>query len=351
MKDHWWSIALATIGVAIVVSAGGHLLTNRATAQWLHYLIDVVLIGGAGVGYLYGALWYRDRPLDTDRYPVVATWIVGSGLVFVSLGVISVYVGSVAVWPFEFHEVVHVTGSVGLFAGLIIGTMHSRSIQRAETAARAEARAAALAAERDRLETLNELLRHYILNSVTIITGYANHLREDAPSESDPALDIIEDRAQLISTLIEHISSIYDQGGPLEPRELQPLVESAIADMSDRPDVAIRTSDCPQTIMADDGFEDALRLLCEAVVTTTEDDGSLSITCTDDAEDTVTLSVTAEPASIPDRLRESLFEPISSGVGMELYIVDQFLKGFGEIRLRDTPGRTLQFDVALTSTD
>lgn len=348
MDDRWWSVALATIGVGILVTAGWRQTANPPTAPWLHRVIDLVTIGGAGVGYLYGAYWYRDRPFDAERYPMIVTWIIGFGVLFVSLGVISVYLGSNTVSPFEVREVVYVTSSVGLFAGLLLGSMHSQSIQHAETAARVEAEANALAAERDRLEALTDLLRHYILNAVTIISGYADQLRGDVPNEAEPALDVIDERAELIGTLIKHIGSMYQQERDIESRQLESVIESAIVDVDDRHDVTIEASACPATVLIDDRFEDALRLLCEAVITTT-DDGTMTISCYDDAEDRVTVTVTATPASIPAPLMESLFEPISSGVALELYIVDQLLKEIGEIQLRETPRETVRFDVTLTT--
>lgn len=349
MDNRWWSIALATIGVAILVIAGWRQTANPPTAPGLHRVIDLVMIGGAGVGFLYGAYWYRDQPFDAERYPMIVTWIFGFGVLFVSLGVISVYLGSNTVSPFEVREVVYVTSSVGLFAGLLMGTVHSQSIQYAETAARVEAEANALAAERDRLEALTDLLRHYILNAVTIISGYADQLRGDVPNEAEPALDVIDERAELIGTLINHIGSMYQQERDIESRQLGSVIESAIVDLDDRQDVTIEASACPATVLIDNSFEDALRLLCKAVITTTDDDGTMTISCVDDAEDQVTVTVTATPASIPEPLRESLFEPISSGVALELYIVDQLLKQTGEIQLRETPIETLRFDVTLTT--
>lgn len=347
MDDRWWPIALTTVGVALLGIAGWRQTTNPATAAWLHRLLELVLIGGAGIGYLYAAHWYRDHTFDTERYPPIVSWILGFGLLFVCLGVISVYIGSNAVRPYELREVLFVAGSVGLFVGLVVGTMHSRSIQHAETAARVEARADALAAEHGRLEALNSLLRHYILNGVTIISGYANQLRTEVPSEVEPTLDTIDERAEQMGTLVEHVGSIH-RDRPLEPMRLDPAIESAVAGLAEQHDVAIETAVCGTTVLMDDRFEDALRLLCEAVITTI-DDGTLTISCQDDGGADVTVSVRATPASLPDPLVESLFEPISSGIGLEFYIVAQLLDEYGEIRLHDTSDQILRFDITLKS--
>lgn len=348
ISTRWWAVSFAFVGLVLAGSAGWHLVILASpTTPVLHQIIDILLVGGAGIGFLYGGYWHATRPFTPEHYPRIVAWIVGSTLLFASLTVISLYIGSEQVTSPELLEALHPIGSIGLLVGLLVGTIHAQAITSAEAAVRAEVEAAALQAERERMEQLNDLLRHYILNGVTIIIGHANHVRGAIPAEQQSKLDTISDRAESMATLIKHFRVIPDGEQPATNRTaLASLITSATTDLHPDVDVTVETLDTTLAVEANDVVKNALVLLCDAIVTITEQGGTLAFTC-DHSEQSVTVTVTAEPASLPQSVADSLFEPIGAGISLKFYLAKQLLGDYGDLRLRDCTGQTVRFDITL----
>lgn len=341
-------MALAATGVVVVASAVVHLAALDATASLAHRVVTLCMIGGAGMGFLYWGVSVPAEGVGEDQGPRVAAWTLGTVALFVALGTVSLYVGSERVRVGEFVEIVHLTGSVGLLAGVLVGATHARAVANAETAARAGAEAAALDAERDRLEQLNGVLRHYVLNGTNVILGATDRLEDVVPADERAVLDRVESRARMMAILVDHVRTIQGIHRPSTSLDLDEVVAAAAARADPPADVTVSTPATGATVETSEPVETGVTLLCEAVLHCLEPGGQLTLTgvATDDE---VTITVEASPATLPASLEGSLFEPTGSETGLEFYLVDQLVGEDGEIRLTDRTGETLRFEMRLSS--
>jgi len=342
----WWAGLLATSGVFTAGSAVWHLLRLEASVVWLHWLIDLVLLGGASVGLLYGSYWHSSNGFDAQEYPRILVWMLATSALFVSLAIISLYLGSRQVIIRELVEVIHLNGVVGVVAGLLIGTIHTQAVTNAEAAARAETEAEALAAEQERREKLTDLLRHYILNAVTVISGYASLLQNEVATEHREKLAMIENNAETMATLVTHIRSLQRAESTLRSsKPLPAIIETVSQDVEADTDVEVQIPDSSPSAPINKDVEDALQLLCEALVTVITDtttSGSLHLAC--ERTDTgVTIVVTATPATLPETVKQSLFEPVGTGIELQLYLAHELVTDSGSLELVDTAAESLCF--------
>jgi hypothetical protein len=153
------------------------------------------------VGLVAAGLWLSFRSgLTTPEVRRVAVW---SGLGMAALGTFAVafvLAGDGRYGVAEPALLVSETVVGGAFAGLVIGFYDVLSRrQRAQ-----------LRAERERLDVLNRMLRHHLLNGMNIILASAGELdrRSEAPS---PELRTIRQRGDEVVGLVERVSDLTDQ--------------------------------------------------------------------------------------------------------------------------------------------
>ena len=345
-----WSGALATLGLVVLGSAVWHyLVLDTPSTVTLHDVVAGTMIGGAGIGLCYGAHWHATHAVGADRYGQIAAWMGGSTILFVSVGTIILYAASQRVLAGELIEAIHIAGSVGLAAGLLVGTIHTRAIENADAAARTEARAAALEAERERLEELNGLLRHYVLNGMQIVGGYVDQLRNVVPVEEQATLDVIEERADAIVTLIEHIrtvSGVDDRDGTPEAVELGDAIDKAVA-AADPGEITVETPN------GDDGtrvyateWPTGLSLLCDALAAVVTAGGTLTID-SDHSESDVTLTLTATPVVASHAGNGFVFDPGSSTPNVKSHLAKLLLDATGDFELVRYTDGVLQYELTM----
>ncbi len=350
MRPRWWPRLLTAMGLLLAGSGLVH-MAIRWPVQPSHIVIDLLVILGATVGFVYGAHWYRSRDGRVERTPTIAAWILGGGALFGGMGVITLFVGSEEVRPVELMEVVHVTASAGLASGLLVGTIHLEALRQAETAARAEARAETLLEERERLDELNELLRHYVLNAVNVITGYTQVLAEDVPPEGGEALRTIDDRARLIATLIEHVQSIQLSDSDPGSVELRPVLERVVRDLRAREGLAVDTpASIPAVRTGAIHLAEVTALLGEVMAESTRGAGTLSLTC-DTHEGVATVGLAVRPATLPTDAHRALEEPVGSATGLRVYLAKRLLDGDGAITLDEPRPGTVRCDLRIHLVD
>lgn len=155
MTRRWLIRVLVLVGAILTGSAAEHLVWESSSATPLHQVIVALLVGESGLGLLYGGYLRTSRTVATDPDLRILVWMAGSGIMFASLGVVSLYIASQRVATRVIGTAVRLNGSVGLVIGILTGTIQAQAIRNAEAAAQTEA----LEAERQRLEELNDVLR------------------------------------------------------------------------------------------------------------------------------------------------------------------------------------------------
>ncbi|MFB6305199.1 MAG: hypothetical protein ABEH47_08535 [Haloferacaceae archaeon] len=346
MRSPTWARLVAALGLLLLASVAAGALVPGTPESPVHRVADLLVVGGSGLCLLYAAYWHAERPLLGEQYPRIFGWTGVTTVLFVGIGVLTLYIGSRRVEPTELLEVLHATASVGLATGLFVGTTHARVVDAAEVAARADARAEALAAERERAERLNDLLRHYVLNGVNVVTGHVDRLRSVVPEEDGDALDAVDRRARSMATLVQHVNSLLasERGHAAATTvDLVAAVEAAVADVRGGPSVRVRTPGAPLPVLAAETLDDVLDLLFDAVTSATGPGGEIDVRC-EGGETHATVTITATPVDLPEPLDDSLFEPVRDA-GMEFYLSRRLLDGYGDLRLRDADPGTLRVEL------
>ena len=323
------------VGLLILTSLVVHLWAAMPEEYtFVHVTGIFVTIGGSGLGMvIIGTRRSAVLTGATDQRRLAA-WMGGGAVVFLGIGVVTVYLGSDVVEGHELLEVFHVNGTVGLFVGLVMGVLEARGIDRAEEAAREAARADALQEERRRSEKFNDLLRHYVLNGVSVIDGYAATLA-DRGVEGE-AIDVIRKRADTMAVLVQNVNALTVDAQPgtdVRSITLEGVLDRAAREtQNDR--LTITTPADPVAVRATDSFEQAVRLLLKALDSLLEADGVVVIEARRD-DDVVHVCVGGTPGSLSKPLRDSVFEPVTVGVGLELYLVSEFLEGYATLETVD----------------
>ena len=104
----------------------------------------------------------------------------------------------------------------------------------------------------ERLAVLDRALRHNIRNRMNVIRTRAELLHEEYGDDSiETIIEAADDLIALSEQVREFQSLVSAQDQDLEPRDLVPVLEAAVADLRERhPDATVRL-DCPEEAVAD----------------------------------------------------------------------------------------------------
>jgi len=187
-----------------------------------------------------------------------------------------------------------------------------------------------------RLEVVNQLLRHEVLNGLTAIRGYAS-LRETSGREAER---VVADRSDGIEETIEEVGYLTENAGPGEtavgPVSVRTHIEASVRSVRERyPDAEITVEggdDSPEALANDRLGYVFTHLVENAVVHTpagTPVDVSMTAT-----EDTVSVAVTDGGPGLPEREQRLLEtgEVDDSGgprSGFGLYFVRFLVASYG----------------------
>lgn len=333
-----WARVYGGLGVAIFLVSLLHMTISHTQSSAYHKLIFGLLMAVISVGLIGGAIWHYRNPFPADRYRRINVWSLGGIVVVTALGLASLYVGSELVTPVELSESIQVMGSMGLALGLGFGTMEARVIETADMAARAET----LETERERLEILNDLLRHYVLNGISVIAGHADQLEANTTGQNRDSARIIATRSDRIAHLVERISVLtkteWRRETEVDAGLTTVLVETAGEECL--PETEISVDDGIPEMRANVGYEDGLVILVEGITSMLESAGSVHIGTEPERE---AIFVTVQPVDIPQNLREELLQPVAADIGLELYLAKKILEPAIELRVTEPSDRELRF--------
>jgi signal transduction histidine kinase len=340
MQGRSWGRFFMGVGALVGASSLIHLFTDywRAMTQ-AHFLLASILLIGTGLSVIYGGYWHNRNPFPASRYPRIIGWLTAGALLFTSVNVLNLFIGSNAVTPPELVEVVHVAGSIGVAVGLFVGTVEARAIRQTRTAASAEARANAMEAERERMDRINELLRHYVLNSLTVISGYRTRLGNDRSTGDQEEADVVEERIETIATLVEHVRTLSNGHGDATRSEqaLEVLLASTGREVSGSRRVDIDVPDDIPMIAVTPSFERALYLLFEALDDLVDENDQFMITA-HEVDDGVSISVSTER---PMAFTEQAFAAAGPETKIKHAIVVEYVGESGRLSVGDDPDDSL----------
>ncbi|MFB6120494.1 MAG: ATP-binding protein [Halobacteriaceae archaeon] len=346
-------------GWAIV--ALGALLAGAFLANFLHEIrtLDVVgppllalLLGlglaagvaGAGLVVLRSEMSVRDTWL-------VVGWTGGGFLLATTANALTVLI-RVAEGrpPGEPQLGVLVGGGTGALAGALLGILHAQHAEAKRSAERS----------RESLRFLNSLLRHELLNGLTIVAGNASRLEGDLPPDAEAAADrcaVIEDRSEEMAELVRDLRPVARTFGGDESLEavdlsavLRERVESARKTFPDA-EIAAEIPD-GVTVRATDAVSHVFEnLVVNAIEHNTGETARVRVTV-DSTADPVVVTVADDGPGIPEAERETLFEADDDGGahGVGLYIVGSLVEQFdGDVEVGESEMGGAAFTVTLPS--
>jgi PAS domain S-box-containing protein len=200
-----------------------------------------------------------------------------------------------------------------------------------------------LARQNDRLEFLNSLLRHDVLNGMTVITGHANMLAGELDDEELHHVETIQSWADDIVELIERVRAMLDALSGQTEHDFGPTDLSACLTRElDRlrttyPAVDIE-ADIPDEVCvrADEFLSDVLgNVLTNAVDHNDGDRPQIKVRVDASDENWVTLRIADNGPGVPDAMKKTIFKrdvtarESSSGSGFGLFFVETMITEYG----------------------
>ncbi|WP_255197912.1 sensor histidine kinase [Halorarius litoreus] len=332
------------------VASGGRVADELA--QWVIPATGLVLVV-LGVGYwaatdtatfdmaiaslpaaLTAVVWFGARRVDREAAfgrRLLGWTLVGAG----ALGGLVLFAFIVqGADPVDSFPLLQFMMGVGSLSGLLIGTNEIRSVSAAQEAERARLEAELSKRELDRLEFLNHLLRHHVLNKMNVVHGYAELVREQMDDGFEKELTTIEEETEEVTELIENVRVLVNSmtlNIELEPIELSPVLEREVASLRETNEATVET-DIPDGVTVEaDGllryvFENLLRNAVEhndAAAPRVE----VTVTVTDH---TVSVRIADNGPGVPDDRKDSIFHPEENGTqGLGLYLADTLVTEYG----------------------
>lgn len=214
--------------------------------------------------------------------------------------------------------------------------------------------------DRDRLELLNEVVRHDIRNDMQLVAGRAamleDHLDEaglehlhEVQRSTRKAIDLTETARDLTETLLRDEE-------PIRPVPLRARLHEEIDDLRSQHegvDVAVDGEIPAIDVLADDMLGAVFHnLLHNAAVHNDADEPTVTVSA-DVVDDAATVSVADNGPGIPDRHKSEIFGKgekglDSDGTGLGLYLVEMLVDHYdGEVEVRDNEPTGAVFEVRL----
>lgn len=215
----------------------------------------------------------------------------------------------------------------------------------------------------DRMEFFNSILRHDVLNGMTVIRGRAELLVDELDGaqlrDAETILDWSDDTIEIVQRVRKILDTLTGEADiPVESVGLSTTLREELERVRDTyPDVTFETM-IPDsiTVQANELLGDVLGNVITNAMCHNETDGlCVSLTATEqEVDDTATVRIADNGRGIPDESKESIFRrdatghAKSSGTGFGLFFVDTMINQYGgDIWVEDNEAGGATFVVEL----
>jgi len=198
------------------------------------------------------------------------------------------------------------------------------------------------------LEVLHRVLRHNLRNDLNVIMGMATTIIENTDeADTREAAERIErsasDLAQFSNETVT-IQRVLEEPVTVEPTELRPLVDGAVADCTRRCEPASVTTDVPSglTVIANDKLQIALQSLIDNAIRHNDSAEPRVVVAATARQSAVELEVYDNGPGIPETEQDLLCEyravsKINHGSGLGLWLVKLITDAYGGHLEIETP--------------
>lgn len=349
---NWSSLVISGLGVAFIVGYIFYLFFNVSYLQgpdWV-MLFGLLIMSSLSFGLLYSGYWVAGSEFTGEEGWRVVIWLF-AGLI----GALSL-----TFWPIFYQRIVGVaiedpiiillvSGGIGANAGVLAGVYQIQFERQYQQVQRA----------RDSLQFLNQLLRHNVLNSITIIRGNANQLISPDQTEktverartirtqSDQISDLIQNTRLLIqriegATETEPVDIVSTTSAVLET--VQKTHEEAIIDSDLSGEIKVRADPLLSAVIEN--------LLTNAIIHNDHEQPQVHVSLETEPRSAV-LRIVDNGPGFPDSYGDKLIDlGFQVGDGLGLYLVEMLIETYGgELVFKDAQPRGTEVRVELPLAD
>mgnify|MGYP000739380820 CR=1 FL=1 len=330
--------------------------SNRLSLINAVYLVGLATTLPGVVGLLTGSVYLSRSSLSPGQQFRVLKWSVAGAAGFL-------LVNAVLILTMPPANLLIVVGwarwslSIGAGGGFLVGYYEARAVQRAVKAERASVQARESEERREMLDYLNSLLRHEVLNTAAVISGYADLLKQRS-SEDDPAyeyLDIIERQATELTGTTKDVRLLLqslEEGTDLGPVDLTDVLAEELDKLEDRYGYAETEAELPEQVYvrADELLKRVFSNLLNNAVEHNESGHPHVTVSVSPSPDSVEVRVADNGPGIPEAERDLLFATTTGKTdhGIGLTIVARLVDRYGgSVELTDTGPEGTVFTVTL----
>lgn len=354
---HVLIVALSLVGLQYFVRRS-HEFVNPFRVSFLL----VVIIGTPTVMVIAIRLFGRYSVESTNYWPVVRWLLLGTlgGTAIIGISLLDLYLRSI---PTVGLVVLLLCGAnIGSLSGVLIGLQTVRARQSIRRAERAETRADLVAEHEQSLLFLNRILRHHVLNRLSIIVGTTTNLRRGTVDDLDASLDTIDEECERMAEYVRDIRTVVrtlSAGVTPELVDLTTALKTEVArarttfpgagfDLEIPDDITVIGSELTATV-----FENVIE---NAAKHNDSPSPTVSVSAVDHDE-TVRVMIADNGVGIPDDRKTEYFQrgkhgQTSLGEGLGLYLAETVLtQTGGRIWIEDNEPRGTRVTIELVKAE
>ncbi|WP_136716296.1 sensor histidine kinase [Halorientalis salina] len=342
-------IVVGTVGAGLFLATVMNFLWELRLFgfQWPQ-VAAVVLSTWLSVILVYGAIYLAGTEFSArQRWGVAGATIAGLVIVYLTMYFTVVIRTSTGIYVGRPVLQLLASAHTGAIAGLVIGTLFVETRQDAR-----EARQVG-----DQLEFMHSILRHDVLNSMTVVRARGEHLDRQLDGEYQESLDAILNQTESVIDLsqraratVEALAS--DAEITPEPVDLSAVLREEIETVRKSYDDLSVWANVPDdvTVLADDMLAAVFGNLLGNAVHHNDADQPVVRVSAAAANDTVRVKVADNGPGIPDEKKVTVFRRgnSTSGGGFGLFFVRTMVEQYGgSVYVEDNRPRGAVFVVEL----
>lgn len=216
--------------------------------------------------------------------------------------------------------------------------------------------------ERERLEFVNRLVRHNLLNSLNVVDARAGILQDVTGPAAEEHLEVVRERTAEMTDLVEKLQSLMQvlvepAEHELEPVDLGALLEAEVQKARQTFDDAVfdveGDLESAGVVMGDELLEELFENVLSNAVQHNDKPEARVVLDVERTSETTTVRVADNGPGVPDDLKDDIFRKgekglSSPGTGFGLYFVKEIVNAHdGVVEVSDNEPEGAVFEISL----